>query len=151
MIFSYLHEQGHLRRIAIDSLGKESTSGNGSVPYVSSFLMAFCLKGPSDTIYFTFLPKRRISLFLVLLPVLTLAEEQTIPDSILQSWSTSAASFVPLERNFYITVPPEGVLVPGQCCLACLRAHAGRLSQPSARVREWDGPVPHPLNSILLC
>lgn len=60
-IFSYLCEQGHLRRIATDSLGKESTSGNGSVPYVSSFLMAFYLKGPSDTIYFTLLPERRIS------------------------------------------------------------------------------------------
>lgn len=113
--------------------------------------MAFYLKGPSDTIYFTFLPKRRISLFLVLLPGLTLGEEQTIPDSILQSWSTSAASFVPLERNFYITVPPKGMLVPGQCCPACLQVHPGRLSQPSARVREWDGPVPHPLSGIFLC
>lgn len=83
--------------------------------------MAFSLKGLSDTIYFVFLPERRISLFLALLPVLTLAEEQTIPDSILQSWSTSSAFFVPLERNLYITVPPKGVLVPGQCCSACLR------------------------------
>lgn len=137
-IFSYLHEQGHLHRIAIDSLGKESTSGNGSVPYVSSLLMAFYLKRPCDTIYFTFLLKRRLSLFLVLLPVLTLAEEQTIPDSILQSCSTSAASFVPVERNLYITVPPEAVLAPGQCCSACLRAHTEWPSQPSRRVRGWD-------------
>lgn len=143
-IFSYLHERDHLCRIAIDSLVKESTSGNGSVPYISSFLMVFYLKGPSDTIYFTFLSERRISLFLALLPVLTLAEEQTIPDSILQSWSTSATSFVPLERNLYITVPHKGVLAPGPCCCACLQAHPGWLSQPSARVRGWDGPVPHP-------
>lgn len=123
---------------------KESTSGNGSVPYISSFLMVFYLKGPSDTIYFTFLSERGISLFLALQPVLTLAEEQTIPDSILRSWSTSAASFVPLERNLCITVPHKGVLAPGRCCSACLRAHPGWLSQRSARVRGWDGPVPHP-------
>lgn len=135
-IFSYIYERGHLRRIATDSLGKESTSGNGSIPYVSSFLMAFYLKGPSDTIYFMLLPDRKISLFLVLLPVLTLAEKQTIPDSIVQSWSTSAASFVPLERNLYSTAPPEGVLAPGQCCSFCLWAHPGWQSQPSTRVRK---------------
>lgn len=60
-VFPDLHEQGHLRRTAVDSLGKASASGNGLVPYVSSFLVAFYLKGPSDTIYFAFLPKRRIA------------------------------------------------------------------------------------------
>lgn len=87
--------------------------------------MAFYLKGPSDTIYFTFLLERRISLFLVLLPVLTLAEEQTIPDSILQSWATSAASFVPLERNLYVTVPPKDVLVPGSTALPTCQPTGG--------------------------
>jgi len=58
--FSYLHDQGYLRRTAVDSMQKIKHIRNGLVPYVSSFLIAY-LEGPSDTIYFTFLSKRKIA------------------------------------------------------------------------------------------
>lgn len=94
------------------------------------------------------------SLFLLLLPVITLTGEQTIPGYILQSWCTSAAPFVPLKTNLYITVPPKGVLVPGQrcptCLLACRGVFTGWLNQPNERASERYHPVPHPLSCILL-
>lgn len=83
-------------------------------------------------------------LSLLLLPVVTLTREQTIPDYILKSWPTSAVPFVPLKRNLYITIPPESVLVPRQCCPTCLPAclgvSTGWLNQLSGG-GQWMGKI----------
>lgn len=42
------------------------------------------------------------------------------------------------------------MLVPARWRSVCPWAHQGWLRQPSTGVREWNGPVPHPLSSIPL-